>query len=194
MDPAAPPSSLPPAPMGPPPMPVRAIGYESEVPWGDPAPARALLPLVRTIGLLSVILAPVGVVLVVLGLWVSVRGGAFRYGAIWAWSMVILTPLELITNLLQLLGGIGCLRRRLRGRRLLIVAAWASLALSLCGCVVGAVVSVGYESRFGRADPVEVAYLLTYYLQRSAAAILFSVITLVFLTRRQVAGLFASAA
>src|SRR5689334_15929550 len=125
MDLGVPPSSLSPVPGAPQPLPVRAIGYESDVPWGDPAPARALLPLVRTIGLLSVILAPVGVVLVVLGLWVSVREGAYHYGALWAWSLAILTPIELITALLQLLGGIGCLRRRLRGRRLLIVAAWA---------------------------------------------------------------------
>ena len=130
--------------------------------------------------------------MLVLGLFVGMRS-SYAYTRLRAWGLLLITPLHMITDLLVLLGGIGCLRRRLRRRGLLIIGSWGGIGLSLGTATPNSVILISSDSRYRSVDALRIVYQVGYYIQYAAAGVIFSVVTLVFLTRRQVAELFTSA-
>jgi hypothetical protein len=162
-------------------IPLRALAYE------DASATDATLTIVRTIGALSVVLGPTRLVMLALGLWVQWHRH-MNYGPIWGWTVLTLTPIEIALGIMQFIGGAGCLRRRIKGRKLLVVAAWGSVVASLGSIVVATIVQFQQLAPGAGASMYE--YAIAYYVAREVGVLFAPIVTIVFLTRRPVVALF----
>lgn len=181
------PAPSPPSLSSSPPLPVRPLSYTSET-----SGASGGVAIVRTIGVMAVVLAPLQVVLLALSWWLAVDRWR-EYGPLWQVSFALMIPAELILSLLLLLGGIGCLRSRPRGRRVLIVCSWGSLAVTAYGVAVGLIVSIQLMPNAGRPSVATALYIAGHYIDQGIGGVAFPVMALVFLTRPPVAALFDGA-
>jgi hypothetical protein len=152
-----------------------------------------LLKLVRALGVLLVVIGAVGVAFYPLSFLMG--GSLFRrsfaipyIGDFYAIFAVVLYLGEVAANVLAIWGGILCLRRPLRGRRLILGWAYTSIAVGLW--------SILYFSLFvvTRRGGAPLLFNMFANVVQIAHAALFPIVCLIFFHLREVRRMFEGGA
>jgi hypothetical protein len=128
-----------------------------------------MLPVVRGLGVLCIVFGGIGILLLLGELnydrYLSMPRG-IPHERLYRVSQIVAYGLSLVSGILNIVAGCGCLRRRPRGRRLLLICAWGALVWT--GYTVG--LSIWYSvTIFGAYSPGYLAGAMSYQVRRLIA-------------------------
>ena len=162
--------------MTPPPVPVQAIEYRV-------SEDSILCGLRRCLGLMTIVFAAITAAATILSVvaFLSSRNGLAVYAPAWRVQIICSWVFAAGLAVLQVVGGALCLSQW-RGRTLLLITAWAELALSSYGFVASSLLLIGPNAAYYRANRIASVQVFVYYLSHALPSITFAIFTIMLLT------------